>query len=163
MKKHLTFLSLIFVLSLPFGIAIAVEPDEILDDPVLEGRARDISQDLRCLVCQNQSIDDSNADLAKDLRVIVRERLVAGDSNAQVKAYLVERYGNYVLLKPPVNLQTVLLWVGPLIILIFAIFAVFLWYRKRAKQFGSLNAIDPKTQKLSAEEQARFDALMKDE
>src|SRR5438105_4597617 len=83
------------------GLAHAVLPEEMLKDPVREARARDISQNLRCLVCQNQSIDDSNAPLAKDLRIIVRERLTAGDSNDQVVAYVVNRYGNYVLLKPP--------------------------------------------------------------
>lgn len=99
------------------GEAIAVNPDEILDDPVLEGRARDISQKLRCLVCQNQSIDDSDADLARDLRIIVRQRLVAGDSNEQVLQYIVDRYGDYVLLEPPFKGTTYALWLGPAVLL----------------------------------------------
>jgi cytochrome c-type biogenesis protein CcmH len=93
--------------------ALAVEPGEMLADPVLEARARDISRELRCLVCQNQSIDDSNAPLAHDLRVLVRQRLVAGDSNAAVKQYLVARYGDYVLMKPPFKPETWALWLGP--------------------------------------------------
>jgi cytochrome c-type biogenesis protein CcmH len=106
--------------------AWAVEPDEILDDPVLEARARDISAELRCLVCQNQSIDDSDAPLAKDLRVLVRERLVAGDSDAQVRSFLVDRYGEFVLLKPTMSLANLILWLtAPVAILIGA--AVVIW------------------------------------
>src|SRR5690606_27523341 len=94
--------------------AMALSPDEILPDPVLEQRARDISAGLRCLVCQNQSIDDSDADLARDLRILVRERLVAGDSNGAVEQYLVDRYGEYVLLNPRLGAHTLLLWLaGP--------------------------------------------------
>jgi len=163
MKKILILLMLSIMFALPFGPSYAVLPDEILDDPVLEARAREVSKDLRCLVCQNQSIDDSDAELARDLRLIVRERLVAGDNNDQVKDYLVDRYGIYVLLNPPINIQTILLWVGPLIILLFGLIAVFLWYRGRKKEQNSLALNDPKTEQLSAEEQARFDALMKDE
>jgi len=100
--------------------AHAVEPDEVLDDPALEARATEISRNLRCVVCQSQSIDDSNAPLAKDMRLIVRERLVAGDSDAEVYAFLVDRYGDYVLLKPPVQQNTVLLWASPLVILLLA-------------------------------------------
>jgi cytochrome c-type biogenesis protein CcmH len=99
----------------------AVLPDEVLKDPVLEARARVLSQDLRCLVCQNQAIDDSNAPLARDLRLIVRERLTAGDSDEQVIAYLVSRYGNFVLLKPPFQSNTALLWLAPFIMLLIAI------------------------------------------
>jgi cytochrome c-type biogenesis protein CcmH len=100
--------------------AWAVMPDEILSDPVLETRARLISQDLRCLVCQNQSIDDSSAPLARDLRIIVRERLKQGETNEQVIGFLVERYGNYVLLKPPFQRDTWLLWFGPALVLLAA-------------------------------------------
>lgn len=100
--------------------AAAVQPDELLKDPALESRAREISAGLRCLVCQNQSIDDSDAPLAKDLRVLVRERLVAGDSDAAVRDYVVARYGDFVLLKPPVNAHTLLLWLAPLFVLIGA-------------------------------------------
>ena len=100
--------------------AHAVEPGEILKDPALEARARAISQELRCLVCQNQSIDDSNADLARDLRVLVRERLTAGDSDAAVLAFVEARYGEFVLLRPHLNLHTALLWAAPLLLLLGA-------------------------------------------
>jgi cytochrome c-type biogenesis protein CcmH len=100
--------------------ARAVEPDEILADPKLEGRARAISAELRCLVCQNQSIDDSNAPLARDLRLLVRERLKAGDRDDQVKRFVVDRYGKFVLLRPPFDPQTALLWLTPFLVLITA-------------------------------------------
>lgn len=129
--------------------ALAVSPDEVLDDPVLEQRARDISAGLRCLVCQNQSIDDSDADLAKDLRVLVRERLVAGDSNAAVEQFLVDRYGEFVLLNPRVNNHTVILWVAAPVLLIIGLGTlVALGRKKRAVTAG-----------LSAEEQAALDEL----
>lgn len=116
-------LSIIFAVS-----AFAVEPDEVLDDPVLEERARVISVDLRCLVCQNQSIDGSNADLARDLRVLVRKRLVAGDSNEEVFAYIVSRYGDFVLLKPSFSFKNLLLWITPaLVLFIFAFVAFRKW------------------------------------
>jgi cytochrome c-type biogenesis protein CcmH len=99
--------------------ALAVQPDEIMADPALEARARALSQELRCMVCQNQSIDDSDAPLARDLRLLVRERLKAGDSDRQVLDFLVARYGDFVLLRPPFNWHTVLLWLlGPLVLLI---------------------------------------------
>lgn len=101
--------------------AFAVEPDEILSDLALEARARSISGGLRCLVCQNQSIDDSNAPLARDLRLLVRDRLKAGDSDEDVRAYIVSRYGEFVLLRPPLNIRTVLLWLAPLLVLLAAI------------------------------------------
>jgi cytochrome c-type biogenesis protein CcmH len=112
----------IFAFFIIVSPAFAVMPDEVLTDKNLEQRARVISQDLRCLVCQNQSIDDSDAPLAKDLRVIVRERLTAGDSDAQVKAYLTERFGNFVLLDPPVQANTLLLWLAPFMVLVLALF-----------------------------------------
>lgn len=127
----------------------ALSPDEILPDPVLEQRARDISAGLRCLVCQNQSIDDSDADLAKDLRVLVRERLVAGDSDEQVRQYLVDRYGEYVLLNPRVNSHTILLWVAaPALLLVGLGTLVVVGRRRRIIEAG-----------LSAEEQAALDEL----
>lgn len=104
----------LFLGSLSF--AQAIEPHEILDDPVLEARARALSKELRCPVCQNQSLDDSDAEIAKDLRRLVRERLLAGDTDAEVKAFLVVRYGDYVLLEPPVKKQTWVLWFGPIAI-----------------------------------------------
>ena len=116
--------------------AIAVMPDEVLADPALEARARTLSQDLRCLVCQNQSIDDSNAPLARDLRIIVRERLSAGDSDKQVIDYLVTRYGNYVLLKPPLQADTLLLWIGPAIAFLIAGAVFFAYIRRRPATGG---------------------------
>jgi cytochrome c-type biogenesis protein CcmH len=111
--------------------AAAVEPGEMLKDPALEARARTISQGIRCLVCQNQSIDDSNADLAHDLRVIVRERLTAGDSDQQVKDYLVARYGDFVLLDPPLRTKTLILWGGPSALLLLGISIIALAARRR--------------------------------
>ena len=111
----------LFLLCAFFALPVhAVEPDEVLDDPALEQRAIEISRNLRCVVCQSQSIDESNAPLAKDMRIIVRERLVAGETDDEVYAFLVQRYGDYVLLKPPVQENTVLLWVAPALILIGA-------------------------------------------
>ena len=121
---------LLLVLSLA-GAAFAVEPSEMLKDPALEARARAISRELRCLVCQNQSIDDSNADLAHDLRMIVRERLSAGDSDAQVKAYLVARYGDFVLLDPPFETKTLILWLGPALVLLLGAGGIYAAVRRR--------------------------------
>lgn len=117
---------LFFIFIIP---ALAVQPDEILKDPALEARARSLSTGLRCLVCQNQSIDDSDAPLAKDLRILIRERLQAGDSDGQVIDYVVARYGDFVLLRPRFNAQTWLLWLSPFAILIAA--AVFLLRRHK--------------------------------
>jgi len=111
------------------GPAHGVEPDEVLADSALEARARDISRELRCVVCQSQSIDDSNAPLAKDMRVIVRERLTAGDSDEEVKAFLVARYGDYVLLNPPLQGNTLLLWTAPLLLLVAAGGGAFVYLR----------------------------------
>jgi cytochrome c-type biogenesis protein CcmH len=112
--------------------AFAIAPSEMLKDPKLEARARAVSKELRCLVCQNQSIDDSEAPLAHDLRAIVRQRILAGDSDTQVKQYIVARYGTFVLMKPPFEAETVLLWLGPALVLIAAGGAVYLFYRRRA-------------------------------
>ncbi len=111
----------LIIAALACSSASAVEPDEILSDAALEARARSISADLRCLVCQNQSIDDSNAPLARDLRLLVRDRLKAGDSDEEVRTYIVARYGEFVLLRPPLNILTVLLWLAPLLVLLAAI------------------------------------------
>ena len=129
--------------------AVALSPDEILPDPVLEQRARNISAGLRCLVCQNQSIDDSDADLAKDLRVLVRERLVAGDSDEQVRQYLVDRYGEYVLLNPRVNNHTILLWIAAPLLLLVGLGTLVVVGRRRRVADGE----------LTAEEQAALDEL----
>ncbi|HEX3429841.1 MAG TPA: cytochrome c-type biogenesis protein [Rhizomicrobium sp.] len=111
--------------------AFAVLPSEQLADPKLEARARAISQELRCVVCQNQTIDDSDAPLAHDLRLIVRERLEAGESDARVKAYIVQRYGSYVLLKPPLEPATILLWFGPLFVLLAGAAGSLIYLRRR--------------------------------
>ena len=116
-RKHFTLLAL-FLLSLTaVAPALAVEPDEMLSDVKLERRAQALSKELRCVVCQNQNIDDSAAPIARDMRLLVRERLSAGDTDAQAKAYLVARYGNFVLLKPPFQADTLILWFGPFAIL----------------------------------------------
>ena len=142
-------LGLLLALTLT-GPARAVDPSERLADPVLEARARTLGKSLRCLVCQNQSIDDSNADLAHDLRVLVRERLTAGDSDAQVLAFLQARYGDYVLLKPPVDPATWVLWFGPAAVL--AIGVGVLVIRRRRLPAAPIP--------LSPEERARLDLLL---
>jgi cytochrome c-type biogenesis protein CcmH len=134
---------------------LAVQPDEVLSDPALEKRARGLSAGLRCLVCQNQSIDDSDAPLAKDLRVLVRERLAAGDSDTQVIDYVVARYGDFVLLKPPVNSHTMLLWLAPLLALLGALAVVIRSMRSRPAA-GDATAVP-----LTAEEQLALDRLLK--
>ena len=113
------YLVVVFFLIAPF-LALAVEPDEILQDPALELRAREISRDLRCVVCQNEDIDSSNAGVARDLRIIVRERLVAGDSDQDVLDYVQARYGDYVLMSPPLNTRTLALWFAPPILALIA-------------------------------------------
>jgi cytochrome c-type biogenesis protein CcmH len=131
----------------------ATSPDEILADPVLEERARDLSRQLRCLVCQNQSIDDSDAELARDLRRLVRERLLAGDSDAEIIAFLTARYGDFVLLKPPVKPATWGLWFGPLALLLIAGGGLVVYLRRRPTRESA-------SAPLSPEERARLDALM---
>ena len=133
---------------------VALSPDEVLDNPVLEQRARDISAGLRCLVCQNQSIDDSDADLARDLRILVRERLVAGDSNAEVEQYVVDRYGEYVLLNPRLGAHTILLWAAAPALLLLGLFALLMARRRTGEPVAA--------EGLTAEEQAALDALRQD-
>jgi cytochrome c-type biogenesis protein CcmH len=137
------------------GAQAATSPDEILADPVLEERARGLSRQLRCLVCQNQSIDDSDADLARDLRQLVRERLVAGDSDAEIIAFLTARYGDFVLLKPPVKPATWGLWFGPLAVLLVAGGGIVVFLRRRGSR-------ETASAPLSAKERARLDALMRE-
>ena len=144
----------LLLLLLLAGPAFAVLPDERLADPGLEARARALSRDLRCVVCQNESIDDSNADLARDIRRLLRERLVAGDSDAQAVAFLVARYGDFVLLRPPVRADTWLLWFGPFALLVLAAGGTALALRRR-------RPVAPPP--LTAEEQARLDRLMKED
>ena len=131
--------------------AQAVGPDEILPDPALEQRARDISAGLRCLVCQNQSIDDSDADLARDLRILVRERLVAGDTNAQVEQYVVDRYGEYVLLNPRIGGHTLLLWIAAPALLVVGLVALLFAARRRTAPVVSAE--------LTPEEQAALERI----
>lgn len=134
----------------------AVQPDEVLDDPVQEARARELSKGLRCLVCRNESIDESNADLARDLRLLVRERLVAGDSNDQVISFVVDRYGEYVLLQPTTKGANWLLWAaGPLMLLIAAILGLF-YLRTRSRAVGTQEIV------LSPEEQDRLRKILND-
>ncbi len=145
-------LALAAIVWLVAGSALALRPDEMLSNPKLEQRARAIGKELRCLVCQNKSIDNSNADLAHDLRVLVRQRVLAGDSDEQVKQYVVARYGNYVLLKPPFDAETYLLWFGPLILLLGGVGAATLYYRRSANSAEVLP--------LSAEESRRVADLI---
>jgi cytochrome c-type biogenesis protein CcmH len=146
-------------MSMIVGAALAVEPDEILRDPALEARARAISQNLRCLVCQNQSIDDSNAPLARDLRVIVRERLADGDSDDAVIAFVTARYGDYVLLKPPVKPATYLLWAAPILVLIGGGGMIAMAVRRRRKVAAAAAA----PAALSADERKRVASLLDDD
>ena len=133
--------------------ARAVQPDEVLQDPVLEGRARAISEGLRCLVCQNQSIDDSDAPLAKDLRLLVRERLKQGDSDQQVVDFIVARYGEFVLLKPKFTLHTVLLWLATPAVFAAALLLIWLAYRRRQSAAQA-------SPKLSVNEKRRLRRLL---
>jgi cytochrome c-type biogenesis protein CcmH len=133
--------------------AFAVNPDEVLADPMLEARARAISAELRCMVCQNQSIDDSNAELAKDLRVLVRERIKAGDSDRQVMDYIVSRYGEFVLLKPRIGVNTILLWGMPVFLLLVGGAVIVRQVSRRRR----LAAAEP----LSADEQKALDEILR--
>lgn len=141
-------------LALAAGPAAAVEPGEKLDDPKLEQRAQELSAEIRCLVCQNQAISESNADLAKDLRVLVRERLQAGDSDQEIKDYLTDRYGDFVLLKPPMKPETYLLWYGPagLVALGAVGVGVFFWRRRKASNTPG--------RRLSDEEERRLQKIL---
>lgn len=149
--KHL--LILLMLIATPLW---AVEPDEILDDPVLEKRARLISKNLRCLVCRNESIDESNAGIAKDLRVLVRERLVAGDSNTEVVDFVVDRYGEYVLLKPQTGGSNLVLWAAGPAMLVLGLGVSGAYLRRRSKRS------ERKVEALSDEEKARLKEILKD-
>lgn len=155
MRQSLTaaFVTIFIALA---GPGLAVQPDEILPDPAQESRARALSAEIRCLVCQNQSIDDSDASLARDLRLLVREQIKEGKTDQGIRDFLVERYGDFVLLKPPMKASTWLLWYGPLIVFVLGLAGLIVFFRTRA---GSANA--PTTQ-LSAEEQARVERLLDD-
>jgi cytochrome c-type biogenesis protein CcmH len=152
------FLAIAFVfVALGCSAAHAVLPDEVMSNPAKELRARNLSRELRCMVCQNQSIDDSEAPLARDIRLLVRERIAAGDSDAQVIDFLVARYGEFVLLKPRFERQTLLLWLVPPLLLIGGGLALWLHIRRR-RGGESVEAIAP----LTADEEARLSALMAD-
>jgi cytochrome c-type biogenesis protein CcmH len=150
--RRLALIALLVALVAPTA-ALAVEPDEILKNPQLEARARHLSEELRCMVCQNQSIDDSAAPLARDLRLLVRERLTAGDSDHEVLNYLVARYGEFVLLKPRFELQNLLLWGLPPFALVAGMIALFVTARHR-------RAVNLQAPALSAAEQQRVAALV---
>ena len=154
--------ALAFVFMLLAGLpALAVQPDEILPDPALEARARNLSRELRCMVCQNQSIDDSDAPLARDLRVLVRERLTAGDSNPQVIDYLVARYGEFVLLRPRFEWHTLILWLAGPAILAAGGIALFVAVRRRKDTSpAAMIAAEPK---LTPEQEAKLARLVKEE
>jgi len=152
--QWLSALLLACLLSVNAMGARAIEPAEVLTDPALEGRAREISKELRCLVCQNQSIDDSDAELAQDLRQLVRERLVAGDTDNQVVEYVVSRYGDFVLLKPPLKPETFALWFGPAILAVIALLAIAIYYRR------ARTPVEPEP--LSVAEQDRLKKVMDD-
>jgi cytochrome c-type biogenesis protein CcmH/NrfF len=151
MKRALACLMLLLTL-LFSGAALAVKPDEVLADPVLEARARALSEGLRCMVCQNQSIDESDADLARDLRILVRERLVAGDTDRQVMDYVVSRYGEFVLLKPRFNPRNALLWGTPVILLLAG--GLFVLLAARSRRSMATNA-------LTAEEKTALDTILR--
>ncbi|RWP51714.1 cytochrome c-type biogenesis protein [Mesorhizobium sp.] len=152
MTARFSLASLILLLTLLFaGAALAVKPDEVLADPALETRARTLSEELRCMVCQNQSIDESDADLARDLRVLVRQRLVAGDTDQQVIDYIVSRYGEFVLLKPRFSLRNALLWGTPVLLLLAG--GIFIVLTARLRRSTATNV-------LTAEEQAELDTIL---
>lgn len=149
------FRSLLMVLALLAPLpAAAVQPSEQLADPKLEQRARDVSAHLRCMVCQNQSIDDSDAPLAKDLRMLVRERITAGDSDDAVLSFLSDRYGDFILLKPPVKASTLLLWLTPLLVLVLGGLGLHAAMRRRNDKAAPAPA-------LTDEEKARIEALVR--
>jgi len=156
MRRLRILLALALALIAAAPAAHAVQPDEILKDPAMEARARELSRELRCMVCQNQSIDDSDAPLARDLRLLVRERLQAGDSNSQVIDFLVARYGEFVLLKPRFTGHTMLLWLTPPLLLAIGVIVVVMGARRRKTATATVATEEPE---LTADERARLAAL----
>jgi len=152
MIRFLLVLALALLVALPPSADAALRPDELLEDPELEARARALGRELRCVVCQNQSIDDSNAELAQDFRRIVRERVVAGESDDEILRYMVERYGEFVLLKPPITAGTIVLWGGPFAVLLLGA-GIAVMTARRKREGGE--AAD-----LSPEERRRLDQLL---
>jgi len=155
MRKLIAISALLLLTVLVGGPACAVQPDEIMPDPAKEARARDLSRELRCMVCQNQSIDDSDAPLARDLRLLVRERIATGDSDSQVIDFLVARYGEFVLLKPRFTPHTLLLWLLPPLALIGGGLALWFYSRRRSKAGSSTGPSH-----LTEEEEARLERLL---
>lgn len=147
---------LVLSLALLASPALAVQPDEMLDDPALEARARVISEGLRCMVCRNESIDESNADLARDMRLLVRERLVEGDSDDEVLDFIVARYGEYVLLRPTTQGSNMILWLTAPVLLLLALASAGVYLRRRGR------ALEPGGDGLSAEDEARLREILKD-
>ena len=157
MRKLIAISAVLLLAAFAVPAAHAVQPDEIMADPAKETRARDLSRELRCMVCQNQSIDDSDAPLARDLRLLVRERIASGDSDSQVIDFLVARYGEFVLLKPRFSPHTLLLWLLPPLALAGGGLALWLYSRRRSKGDG---ATDPSLLHLTEEEAARLARLL---
>lgn len=149
------FIFALFLLMIPVLPAGAVEPNEMLNDPALEARAREISKGLRCMQCQNENIDESSADIARDLRLAVRERLVAGDSDAQTVAYIVDRYGEFALLSPTKTGANLFLWLAGPMMFLLAVGVAVAFLRRSARR------PNPTTDALTEEESARLDELMK--
>ena len=131
-----TFIIIISIFLIQFFLnsSYTVEPDEVLENQKQELRARDISKNVRCMICQNQSIDESNAPLAKDLRIIIRDKIKEGNNDKEIYKFLTDRYGDFILLKPPIKLSTLALWVLPFVFLLIGIFVVF-WHNKKSKKF----------------------------
>ena len=146
MRSLLRLLLTVFFLTTE---VLALEPGEILKDPALEARARSISKNLRCLVCQNQSIDDSDAALAKDLRLMVRNQIVSGKSNEKIISDIVARYGDFVLLKPPINQKTLILWFSPVLILLAGGMSLYIYFRKRKSAAAETLLSDAEKEKLA--------------
>jgi len=154
--QHMRMLLAILAMVSFSAVAHAVDPDEVLKDPAQEARAREITRELRCVVCQNQSVDDSDAPLAKDIRVLVRERIAAGETDQAVRDFIVQRYGQYVLLRPPLAVDTALIWIGP-----FALFAIALGTALLFLRRGRGDASQP--QPLTPEEQRRLDERLQED
>ena len=154
------FVALLLAMTIFTSVAHAVQPDEIMSDAVLESRARNLSRELRCMVCQNQSIDDSDAPLARDLRLLVREQIAAGKSDEQVMDYLVSRYGEFVLLKPRIDKNTLLLWLVPPFVLVAGGLALWLGNRRRNRRSAEGNVA---ALRLTPDEEARLERLISGE
>jgi cytochrome c-type biogenesis protein CcmH len=157
-RKLIAIPLVLLIAAFAASAAYAVQPDEIMSDPAKESRARDLSRELRCMVCQNQSIDDSEAPLARDLRLLVRERIAAGDNDAQVLDFLVARYGEFVLLKPRLEPHTYLLWLLPPLALAGGGFA--LWMHSRRRTRSATGAEDQSLRQLTPEEETRLEQLI---